>query len=1327
MRNLRILTLSAFVIILTVATAFPAITGAVINADGQPVAGARVAVYALETTAARVARLVSKTPQPTLIASTKTDAKGNFTLETPKLPVVELRVEADGYAPESARIASDEELGAIALIAADLKTGTITANGKPVGGATVAWGPLVATTNSDGKYTLPDPQKYAGRGFVYHPDFAFVEDTSFIPNEKRKLDRVLDEGMSVTGKVVGDDGKSPLANATIYVDDYPLATSAEDGSFTIAHAPKKWEKIEARTATRSGLRVNAASPLVIKTAKVATISGTVKGAKTQLPLAGAQVTAMIGGMRMRGGESGIALTDAKGNYSMPIAPGSYELMVIRPGYAGAQMSASVAAAQNVVKNAVVMPSGRIAGSVVDEDKKPVGGARLAAQQVSRDSFPMMGGMRMSGAPAAQFSAPDGHFVVRTDTENDVQVEAVKRGYPSAKSASMRVAAGERKGGVVLTIPRGQEVTGRVVDEKGKPVSGVAIAANEAAAGDTGAVMRRVVMGAMRDRNDDLVRTGADGKFAIRVKEGTYDFGFKREGYAPKTVRSLAVTSSMTPLEVTLEPSVEIVGRVTRGGVGVEGVMINAIGESMSNTTTGFDGSFRLSDLAPGQMMLNAMKPDEFIQLIRPVTAPAADLVLEVPPGGRITGRVVDKATSSPVTSFQAGVSTPRGGGGMTIMMPPSLRSFTSDDGRFTLENVPNGQVQLVVQAPGYTAGRVSNLTVEEGKTLADVEVALDTGVKLTGKVTGPDGAPLAGVSVRQDMVAGRTMRMSAGAENATTTDANGEYAIEALEPGEKTFVFQRGGFLQQSKTLTLSGKEAKLDAQLEAGKRVTGVVVTEGGAPVSDASVRASSAAESGFGGKATRTDSNGAFTFEGLSPGRYTFSAGKTGYADGMLRDFDVMSGAQPRVVLKTGGVITGHISGLTEKELAQTTVFANNPNGSSSSSVDAGGNFRVEGAPTGTVRVSARLQQGIAGGKTSPTKTVELTAGSSAQVDLEFRSDTVIRGRVTRAGQPLPGAMVSFFPRGSRAQTNARTTADASGAYSVNSLEDAPYEVMVNDLDRNISFSTTYEVKGSGNFDIDVKVMSLRGRVLDASTGTPLEDAHVELRAVQTSGTGMTMTRGAATDANGAFVVESLSAGSYTAVADKDGYGNMVRDVTITDSGASDVEFKLSPNAGLTLRIVDARNNQLLNGYVSITDMQNRVIRTPSFRFGGAAEEVKLSLAAGTYRVTVFAPTYAAQVLTISSPGTQTIGLTPGGSLVVKSKSSSRERARLIMADGRIYPRGMDSAGVFTLDPSPGATPVPNIAPGMYKLQVIDNNDRVTSSVDVVIGEGSIREIEI
>ena len=93
-----------------------------------------------------------------------------------------------------------------------------------------------------------------------------------------------------------------------------------------------------------------------------------------------------------------------------------------------------------------------------------------------------------------------------------------------------------------------------------------------------------------------------------------------------------------------------------------------------------------------------------------------------------------------------------------------------------------------------------------------------------------------------------------------------------IEAGEKTFEISATGYLPESRTLTLSGRDARLDVQLSAGMRVSGVVTTEGGVPVPDAAVRATSAASAST-QKTTRTDANGAFQLDSMAPGHYTFA----------------------------------------------------------------------------------------------------------------------------------------------------------------------------------------------------------------------------------------------------------------------------------------------------------------------------------------------------------------------------------------------------------------------------------------------------------------------
>src|SRR5207248_301679 len=151
-----------FLLLLISLPATAAITGTIINVDGQPVAGAAVSLYAPETIAARRVRLVSATPDRPPLATATTDSKGAFSFESPKgQSVADVNVQANGYAPDSIRVLADDDAGAIALVAAPMQRGTITANGKPVAGAALVWmgnnTDYLSKTDADGHYSVPDP------------------------------------------------------------------------------------------------------------------------------------------------------------------------------------------------------------------------------------------------------------------------------------------------------------------------------------------------------------------------------------------------------------------------------------------------------------------------------------------------------------------------------------------------------------------------------------------------------------------------------------------------------------------------------------------------------------------------------------------------------------------------------------------------------------------------------------------------------------------------------------------------------------------------------------------------------------------------------------------------------------------------------------------------------------------------------------------------------------------------------------------------------------------------------------------------------------------
>lgn len=1343
MRAFRRLLCVLFVLSPLIAPLRAAVIGTVINIDGKPVTGAKVSLFAPELIAAQGPRLLSAEPQRKPLATMATDSGGKFSFDVPKdQTVVDVRVDAAGYAPSGIRLnAADDDAGAMLLAQAPSVRGTITANGKPVANATViilGGAEYTTKTDADGHYTAPDPSKWAFRIIVLHPDFAMVEELIGPAGSKKGPDFSMTAGVAIKGRVVAEDGQTAVAEAQLSLDGWPAGKSAADGTFTIAHAPKDWETVAARKDTRVAQRARTAAAATLKLGKSATVSGNVRDVKSQLPVAGARISLGPTGRFGARDASVDAISDAKGNFTITgVAAGNYEIRPTRPGYGISGMQAvHLKAADAVQKTLYATAHGRISGSVIDEDKRPVAAAHLTTRRASRnnDIFALM----MRGGGSDGYSAPDGHFVLRNvETEADLQVDAVKRGYPVAKSPTLKLAAAERKSGLMITIPRGVAITGKVTDKDKKPLSGVGVEAIESSADAMGGMRRIVISSIQGNRNDELVRTGSDGTFLIRVKEGTYDLAFKREGYSAKTVRGTKVDANTKPVEVTLDPGVEISGRVTRGGAGVEGVSVRSISQDgMSSAVTSSDGSFTITDLTPGQMMLSANKQDSFIQETRAVTAPAHDVLIDLPAGGRITGHVLDKSSHQPVTSFQAGVTTSRSGGGMVMMMPPMQKQFTSDDGSFVLDGIKPGTTQVVVNAPGYTTAHVPNIEVEDGKTAPDVEVDVESGSKLTGRVTGADGTPLAGVSVRNDQTAGgaRVMRFD-GTDNSATTDPSGEYTFDSLDAGEKSFTFTRSGYVAQQKTVTITGgKDARLDVQLSNGMRATGFVVTDGGAPIPDASVHAVSAAEMD-GGRDARSDANGAFAFEGLAPGHYTFTAGKPGFAPGTLRDIDIASSGPVRVILQGGGVITGHVSGLTAAELEQATVSASvaggggggpfGGGGAASSAVDAGGNFRIDGAPSGTVRVSAITGAAFGGSiKTAPPKTVELEAGGTAQVDIEFKSSTVISGRVTRNGTPVASARLMFIPRGGSSQTTSSGNTDSDGRYSLNGLDDGTYTVQVADMATLSSFTTQYEVHGSDTFDITMKTVTLHGHVIDAADSHPLNEANMQLQAPGQSFIG---NRAAVTDSAGNFTFDNVPSGNYQITADKSGYGHDARTITITDSAPDDVQFQLSPGDGITIRAVDTRDNTALAvNVIRVVDSQGNEVPAQQGFFGNSSEVVKLALSPGVYAVTVMARNYAPQTLSMASPSQQVVRFSPGGSIVLHSTDSTPRSYRLIDSSG--VPFGMNpfSQGIFPLPP--GTTPLNNVTAGHYQLQVIDKSSgNVTKTVEIDVVDGQQSDVNV
>jgi hypothetical protein len=110
------------------------------------------------------------------------------------------------------------------------------------------------------------------------------------------------------------------------------------------------------------------------------------------------------------------------------------------------------------------------------------------------------------------------------------------------------------------------------------------------------------------------------------------------------------------------------------------------------------------------------------------------------------------------------------------------------------------------------------------------------------------------------------------------------------------------------------------------------------------------------------------------------------------------------------------------------------------------------------------------------------------------------------------------------------------------------------------------------------------------------------------------------------------------------------------------------------------------------------------------------------------VITQNYGTVNVPIQVPSAQrVIALTPGGTINIRSKHSERRRVRLLDANGIPVGRLSNPFPSRDLAPSPGTTPLLNIAPGTYTIQLLGAGDAVAGSTRVEVQEGRATDVEL
>lgn len=489
------------------------------------------------------------------------------------------------------------------------------------------------------------------------------------------------------------------------------------------------------------------------------------------------------------------------------------------------------------------------------------------------------GARRAQARASAWTGQDGGFVLRLpEPDGDWSVTA---SHPTLKSETLESVQvrGAPLEGLTLRLSIGASVTGRVLTLGGLPVARASLTLRTA--------------GEVWAGPPSMTRSEDDGSFRVTgLDPGEYELRAQGAGFAPTRVPNIVLaTNQSQSLDVLLEPERVIRGSVvSASGVPIAGARILGRSEVERPRPAQSDaaGFFELGGLGSGTLDLQVRSDGYQTWRQEGVSTAVGELRIVMQPSFSLSGVVLDAETREPVARANLSLRSaegeiaddngPRGlgrrdGGG---------RGRTNDEGAFTIDQLSAGTWTLTVEANGYLSAELEGLVLPGGA----VEVLLDAGARVRGRVTDRSGDPIGGVQVRV-LSSGETnsadaMETDSSATGApgrrlrsnrpvgrSTTDDDGRFDITGIPTGIFRVVFEHTEFapLQREGVLVAPGAASpELQEVMDRGSEVTGrarlardstgVLVLQGGEP----SVVRYHDLQEGF-----------EYRFAGLSPGSYT------------------------------------------------------------------------------------------------------------------------------------------------------------------------------------------------------------------------------------------------------------------------------------------------------------------------------------------------------------------------------------------------------------------------------------------------------------------------
>lgn len=650
---------------------------------------------------------------------------------------------------------------------------------------------------------------------------------------------------------------------------------------------------------------------------------------------------------------------------------------------------------------------------------------------------------------------------------------------------------------------------------------------------------------------------ADGSFAFAgLAPRAYELEARAgELYAGPVTTRLSADSEPVILRATAGASVRVVVR-DGAGAPVAGARVALRSMLAWETETDAGGEAVLAGVGPGWRTLR-VEAARFAPAARMVStgdrAGEERIVVRLDRGAPVSGRVVS-AAGAPVAGARVWASA---ASEPFPVIDPQLDAVVTDaDGRWQMAALAAGTYRFAASHPAHAQTTTAPIALSGATARDGVDIQLDDGGVLAGRVVDAAGAPVAGaelrVAARGGGVAWRLLRVA-------RAGGDGRFSIAGLpRRGVEIVAHHDGGSSDIVAADLRAAPRAEVELRTAASAPIAGVVVDAAGEPMPEAQVAVDPVFGGGVGEREAWqvrghpraiTDAAGAFSFGGLPPGRYTVRAARPGAPPAALAlhaGVDAAPGdAALRVVLPRETVVRGRV---TVKDRGAPELFAISVDGTQPTPFSTeDGAFEIV-APagehnlfvSGPAFVTALERVTVKDGAATDVGTIEVIPGRSISGRVVDSSGAPVEGARVAAGRLLSGSgtELNIPDEGHDVQ---ETTTDDRGRFLIPGLDARAQVVVAGHPDRGRSPSIAIP-GGTDSVELEIALVDT-GAVAGTVTrdGEPLGEVVVIAKPLAALSANFFTVTGP----DGSYSLDRLAEGEYMVHAMIGGGGPKPKDI--------------------------------------------------------------------------------------------------------------------------------------------------------------------------------------